>query len=129
MAQETVVFDGECGVCCVAVERVSAIVPASMVFRAYQSLGPDDLRGLGLTVAACARRVQFVNTAGRVSSGGTACADILARSTPPFAYVAVVARLPIVRSIVNAAYDVFAAHRATISRALGLDACRLPRIG
>jgi predicted DCC family thiol-disulfide oxidoreductase YuxK len=126
---ETVVFDGDCGVCRLAVERVRSIVPASMVFRAYQSLGPDDLRGLGLTADACARRVQFVNAAGHVSSGGTACADVLARSPTPFAYVAVVARLPLVRTIVNAAYDVVAAHRATISRALGLDACRLPPIG
>ena len=118
MAQETVVFDGDCGVCRVAVERVRAILPASVAFRAYQSLGPDGLHGLGLTIDACARRVQFVNAAGHVSSGGTACADVLARSTTPFAYVALVARLPIVRTIVNAAYDVFAAHRATISRVL-----------
>jgi predicted DCC family thiol-disulfide oxidoreductase YuxK len=126
MSEETVLFDGDCGVCSFAVDRIAPLLPASVVFRPHQSFGDAELVALGTSRAACTQRVQFVQASGAVSSGGRACADLLARSATPLRHLAFIARLPVVRSIVNAAYDRFAANRATVSHLLGLDACRLP---
>ena len=119
-------FDGDCGVCSFAVGRIAPLLPASVVFRAHQSFADTELAALGTTRVACMQRVQFVQASGTVSSGGAACADLLARSPTPLRRLAFVARLPVVRSIVNRAYDVFAANRAAVSHLFGLDACRIP---
>jgi predicted DCC family thiol-disulfide oxidoreductase YuxK len=126
MREETVLFDGDCGVCSYAVLRIAPLLPASVVFRAHQSFDETGLAALGTTRLACTQRVQFVNASGIISSGGAACTDLLERSTTPLRRLAFIARLPILRSLVNVLYDCFAANRATISRTFGLTACRLP---
>jgi predicted DCC family thiol-disulfide oxidoreductase YuxK len=126
MSEETVLFDGDCGVCRFAVGRVERFLPASVAFRAHQAYTDAELAALGTTRVACTRRVQFVQASGAVSSGGAACVDLLERSTTPLRRLAFLARLPVVRSIVNRAYDAFAAKRGAVSHVFGLDACRLP---
>jgi predicted DCC family thiol-disulfide oxidoreductase YuxK len=70
--------------------------------------------------------VQFIASSGRVSSGGAACVDLLERSTTPLRRLAFVARLPVMRTLVDALYRAVAANRTAISKALGLVACRVP---
>jgi len=115
--RDLVIFDGACGFCTWSVMQLPwlgvrvAAIPV-------QRLTGDDLRALGITRAACAESVHFIDAAGTVSRGadavnalvgGNACIGPLAR---------LISRTPALLTIERRAYAWVAEHRVAISRLL-----------
>ena len=67
--------------------------------------------------------IHVVDAGGRWTTGGTAWLRIM-DLVPALRPVAVIARLPGFRALVEPAYDIVAAHRRELGRLLGANACR-----
>jgi lipase maturation factor 1 len=107
----TLIFDGECGFCCLWIERWREMCGGAVRFVAYQ-----EAEIPGLDSAACARAVQWVGADGERAEGAAAVFRAMAaggglRAVPLWMYNT----LPGFAGLTEFAYRVVAAHRGVFS--------------
>ena len=116
----TLVFDGDCGFCTTAAGWARRIAPGVETV-AWQLA---DLDSLGVSAAAAAEQVQFVEPGGRVSGGARAVARLLVLRGGPLGLLGRLILLPGVRAVAAGAYRLVAANRYRLPG--GTPACRIP---
>jgi len=115
---ETLVYDGDCGICRAAVRLVDRLgcravpVPSQEWLRTH----PEDAE-------RCASSVLLVSSDGTSLESEQAVAGVLRRSRWPGPWLAAVIELPGVRTVAHHLYRYVAEHRTRISAALGMTAC------
>jgi predicted DCC family thiol-disulfide oxidoreductase YuxK len=121
-------FDGECGVCSWLALRARRIDGRGRFgIRPYQEVAEADLAPWRVTHADCARSLQLLlGRPGRPRRHGGAFAvnAFLWRFFPWSLGVALLYLLPPLLVLEIVGYRLVAAHRARVSRLLGLSACR-----
>lgn len=108
--EPVLVFDGDCGFCTTTAGLARRWVARSGQYAVapWQEL---DLRGYGLTAAACVAAAQFVDGGGRVHSGHLAIAAALRHGSFPWQAVGAVVGAPGVQRVAAAVYGWVAEHR------------------
>ena len=108
MDRATLLYDGDCGFCTWAVEKVRRWLKprARVVF--WQG---EDLDALGVTPEQCAESIQFIDASGVRTDQGQAVAKLLQVSRPPWPLVGAVIGLPGVVQVTSAAYRLVARNR------------------
>ncbi|HZN73054.1 MAG TPA: DCC1-like thiol-disulfide oxidoreductase family protein [Micromonosporaceae bacterium] len=76
-ANDTFLYDGDCGFCTACARFLDRWVPTTAVVLPWQRA---DLDSLGLSVTACDDAVQWVGSDGRTVAGPAAIAELLRRS-------------------------------------------------
>lgn len=116
----TLVYDGDCGFCARSVSALAALRLAEPRVVAHQHA---DLAALGLTTSRCESEVQWVDAAGRTSSGAQAVARLLLASGLPWSALGLLLRVPPFRWAAALLYRLVAANRYRLP---GGTACALP---
>ena len=119
----TVLYDRDCGICTATARSVTRLdhggrldfVPAQV---AHVDGAPPRHELLD--------RLYAVDHSGRWYSGAAAAMEIASR-VPPLWIVSVTARVPGAMLLYELGYRILAANRHTLSKALGLRACAVPR--
>jgi len=119
----TVFYDADCGFCshCAAVLRAVDrghrldLVPLGRAATRFPEAPPTE---------ALLDKMHACDAAGRWFIGGQAWIRV-ADAVPLLRPLAVVARLPLIRSLVEPVYSVVARNRHNLSRLLGDDACTI----
>lgn len=121
----TVVYDGDCGVCGKTIEAFERAPWASeFEFVPYQTLSGERLGTLGTSAEACARAIHMYRADGSTLSGADVMLDLFARyGGVSGALARMTTRTWILRLFARAAYAAFAERRERISAMLGLRAC------
>ncbi|MEO6885288.1 MAG: DUF393 domain-containing protein [Jatrophihabitantaceae bacterium] len=114
------VYDGDCAFCTKSV-RLAEHLRADADVIAWQFA---DLAALGLTEAQANDSVQWVDPAGRISSGHEAIAALLIRARFPFPVLGTLMRTPPVSWLARRVYAWVAANRHRLPG--GTPACSLP---
>lgn len=123
MSGDTVIFDGDCGVCMAlkdwAVGRDSA---GNLEFVAYQT---GNLEGIspGLTPELASHALCFVGRDGRLFRGARAVFETMRRLPGIWGAVGTVLSFPPLSFVAEPFYYLFARNRGRFSHWLGLDRC------
>lgn len=119
-----VLYDADCGIC-THTARLLRRLDRRHALELVAAQAADDVPGAPpLEVRLTA--LQVGDQRGRWASGGAAAIRI-ARVVPPLFPIAVIGRLPGGRRLIESAYGLVARNRQRISRALGVQSCRVPR--
>lgn len=114
-SKDTVVYDGDCGICEASAAWISRHVPDVKV-SSHREYGVTHLQS-----------VWFVTSSERYE-GAPAVAHILRRSDMSITRVCGrIIDAPVIRIVASVVYSIIARHRARISRLVGLKACGLPQ--
>jgi predicted DCC family thiol-disulfide oxidoreductase YuxK len=122
--QDTMLFDGDCGICTYSADIVKRIDRRNL-FRVlpYQSFPEETLRPWGISYADCTRKVQVVSQRGRVFRGAFAVNYVLYQYFPWTLLVVVIYAVPILLLLEILGYALVARNRTRLSRWFGLKAC------
>lgn len=108
---DTVVYDGDCGICEASANWITARVPGVRVI-SHRAHGLDRIDA-----------VMFVSSDGTLE-GSVAVAAILRHARSRFVRaIGMVMGLPVIRTVASLVYGVIARNRRRLSRLLGLRAC------
>jgi predicted DCC family thiol-disulfide oxidoreductase YuxK len=116
----TLVFDGDCAFCTSSVNLMARLRLRADTVVPWQRA---DLPALGLTEQACRDKVQWVDDAGRVSSGHEAFARLLLANAVLWWPLGRLLLLPPFSWVASRAYDWVSAHRSQLPG--GTPACRV----
>jgi predicted DCC family thiol-disulfide oxidoreductase YuxK len=116
--REFLIFDGACGFCTWSVRQLARL-GVRVAAIPFQRLRDDDLRTLGITRAACAERVQFVDDRGMIASGADAVNALLRGHALFGPAITLISRTPALLQMERRGYAWVAEHRVAISRMLG----------
>jgi len=115
------IYDGDCSFCTLCVSWMECHLPFQPDIVAWQFA---DLPSLGVTEAEAAHSVQWVEPAGRVSSGATAVARLLVACGGLWAALGRLALVPPVSWVAAGIYRLVADNRGRLPG--GTAACALP---
>jgi predicted DCC family thiol-disulfide oxidoreductase YuxK len=118
----TVLYDSDCGIC-THTARVLARVDSRRQLRLVAAQ-QADLPGAP-PIDELLRSLHAVDGAGQWFVGGRASVEI-ARRVPILWPITLFARLPFALRVLDLGYRAVADHRQTLSRLLGLNACKVP---
>lgn len=126
---DLLLYDDDCGVCTAGAELARRIDRGGRFqVRGSHTLSELELEALGLTRARCNDALQLVTAAGRRRSGAHAVNAFLWTTGGPGRFVVLLYLLPPLLLLEWVAYALVARNRFTISRWLGLAACRAPGV-
>jgi len=115
----SLVYDGDCGFCTTSAGWARRIAP-QLVTIPWQFA---DLDKLGISEAAAAAEVQYVDARGTVTAGAQAVASLLVSVGGLLGLLGRVMRLPGIRALAAVAYKAVAANRHRLPG--GMPACRM----
>jgi predicted DCC family thiol-disulfide oxidoreductase YuxK len=115
----TLVYDGDCGFCTTSAGWARRIAP-ELVTIPWQFA---ELDKLGITEAAAAAEVQYVDARGTATAGAQAIASLLVSVGGLLGLMGRVMRLPGIRALAAVVYKLVAANRHRLPG--GTPACRL----
>src|SRR5690349_18860373 len=101
-------YDGDCAFCTGWATWIAANADQSVQTKAWQSLDPDELQALGLTVDDAASSARWIDEQGRRSRAHLAIARALAAGHGAPAAVGRLLLLPPFRSVAAAGYPLVA---------------------
>src|SRR4051794_40123936 len=119
-----VLYDGDCGLC-TRTARLLRRLDGRDALELTPAQAADHIEGVP-ALAERMRALQVRDADGRWLSAGAAGVRI-AEAVPVLRPIAVAARLPVVRNLVEPAYRLVAANRHRIGRWIGATACRVDR--
>lgn len=114
-------YDGDCGVCARVVAVLAPRTSAAIDWRPWQG---EAVLPAGAGPQRLERELVFVDAHGATHGGARAFAAIL-RHVRGAHWLGVSLAAPGIRCAADAAYSLFARHRARISQLLGLTSCRI----
>lgn len=115
-------FDGDCGLCQKAIDRMKSRIAPRIDFATYQSV---DLDALGVTLATCLEGPVLVRADGSHVVGVGAMAGMLRTARNPYPFFGRVMMAPVVSQLLNRVQSVFYQNRHRLPG--GTEACRLPQ--
>lgn len=122
--RNTVIYDGDCGICTRLAGFVRRRLRPDAEVRASQEL---DLAAYGVTEAECAEALQYVTSAGRTYAAQDAVARLLLASRPVWRPAGAALLLPGVNALAGVVYRWVARNRYRLPGAS--DACAVPPAG
>jgi predicted DCC family thiol-disulfide oxidoreductase YuxK len=126
MAVDTMIFDGECGICTASAEWIKARDTADqLAVVPYQTANLETLSP-GLTPAMARRSVYFVRSDGRRYKEARAVFETLKRLSGIWRVVGFLLANPICAVLCAPGYRLVARYRKRISIWLGMTACAVP---
>ncbi|SFS40977.1 thiol-disulfide oxidoreductase DCC family protein [Saccharopolyspora flava] len=114
------IYDGDCGFCTRSV-RLAVRLPVRMRVQPWQEA---DLAALGTTETRARHEVLWVDTAGEVSGGAAAIAELLKAARAPWPLLGHLAAAPLIRVIAARTYRWIADNRHRLPGTT--PACQLP---
>ncbi len=122
----TVIYDGECGICNETRAWAEARdVAEQLVFVPFQTADLDSLSP-GLTRHMTSRMAYFVRPDGARFGGARAVFETLKRLPGVWGVLGWLGANPVISTLVEPFYRLFAANRHRVSAWLGLTVCRIP---
>ncbi|MFC4060804.1 thiol-disulfide oxidoreductase DCC family protein [Planomonospora corallina] len=121
MTGNTIVYDGDCGMCTTAAAFIERRMRVDARITAWQR---TDLAALGTTPERAAYELLWVDRRGRTYGGAQAVAKILLAAGPPWSLLGLVMRVPPFRWPAHWVYRLVAANRHRLPG--GTPACSLP---
>ncbi|TFC47177.1 MULTISPECIES: thiol-disulfide oxidoreductase DCC family protein [Cryobacterium] len=116
-------FDGDCGLCQNAVDRMKRRIAPQIVFATYQSV---DLDALGVTLATCLEGPVLVRADGSHVVGVGAMAGMLLTARNPYPFFGRVMMTPVASLLLNRVQSVFYRNRHRLPG--GTETCRIPQV-
>jgi predicted DCC family thiol-disulfide oxidoreductase YuxK len=115
-------FDGDCGLCENAVDRMKSRIAPPIDFATYQSV---DIGALGVSLATCLEGPVLVRADGTHVVGVGAMAGMLRTARYPYRFFGRVMMAPGVSQLLNRVQAVFYRNRHRLPG--GTEACRIPQ--
>lgn len=106
----TVFYDGKCGLCRREIEYYKRIAPANIFIWKDITVDASSVEALGITYTDALMLLHAQDQSGRLYKGIDAFL-IIWQQLPYWRMLAVTINLPLIRSIANLAYRIFAAWR------------------
>ena len=128
MLRDTVIFDGDCGVCTALKDWAKGRdSDGNLEFIAYQT---GNLEGIspGLTPELASQALYFVGRDSRRFRGARAVFETMQRLPGKWTALGKVLSFPPLSFVAEPFYRLFAHNRGAISRRLGLDRCDIQQV-
>lgn len=126
MLRDTVLFDGDCGVCTALKNWAGRLDAAGRLhFVAYQAADLDAVAP-GLTPEMAGQALHFVRRDGVRFRGARAVFETMRRLPEAWGVLGTIGSFPLCSLLAEPVYRLIARHRGRISGWLGLDRCALP---
>lgn len=119
-------FDGDCGICTWASEKVKKLDQRQQfVVAPYQSIPGTELIKFGITYAQCDKKLQVISRDGKVYQGAFGLNYFLWQYFPWSVLIFFIYALPILLMLEWVAYAWVARNRHRLSQWFGFKACKL----